>query len=167
MKKVFITGISGTGKTAIAKELKERGVNAIDMDEYDLCYWINNKDKKKVDYEAELDKEFIDSHVWICNIEKLKSMLAEGVTVMLGHPENVAEILPLFDKFILLQCSPETFMKRINERKDNDYGKHETAQKHILYTYQKFESEMLKLGAEPVSVEGSLDEVVDTILTKI
>lgn len=167
MKKAFITGISGTGKTAIAKALKERGVNAVDMDEYDLCYWINNKDGKKVDYEAELNKEFIDSHVWICDIGKLKNMLTEGVTVMLGHPENVDDVLPLFDKFILFQCSPDTFMRRILERKDNDYGKHETAQQHILDTYQKFENDMLKKGAISVNVEKSLDEVVSDLMTII
>lgn len=167
MSKVFITGISGTGKTAIAKALKERGINAIDMDEDDLCYWMNNEDGKKVDYEAELNKEFIDSHVWICDIKKLKNMLAEGVTVMLGHPENVDEILSLFDKFILLQCPPDIFMKRILKREDNDYGKHEAAQQHILNTYKKFENDVLGKGAISISVEGSLDEAVGKVIEEL
>jgi dephospho-CoA kinase len=168
MKKVFITGISGTGKTAIAEALKKKGVNAFDMDMYDLCCWMNKLDGKKVDYEAKLDKAFIDSHIWVCDIELLKKMLdTENTVVMLGHPENTEEILPLFDKFILLQCNPETFLKRILERKDNDFGKDETAQQHLIGTYKKFESDMLKLGAQSLNVEASLDEVVNSIINKI
>lgn len=168
MKKVFITGISGTGKSAIAEALKNRGINAIDMDMYDLCCWVNKMDGKKVDYEAKLDKAFIDSHIWICDIELLKKMLSvEGKVVMLGHPENTEEILPLFNKFILLQCKPETFLKRILDRKDNDFGKDETAQQHLLDTYEKFEKEMLDNWAIPVNTDVTLEEVVDNIVNKI
>lgn len=168
MKKVFITGISGTGKTAIAEALKKRGINAIDMDMYDLCCWMNKLDGKRVDYEAKLDKTFIDSHIWVCDIELLKKMLdTEDVVVMLGHPENTEEILPLFDKFILLQCKPETFLKRILERKDNDFGKDETAQQHLLDTYEKFEKEMLNKGAISINVDILLDEVVNNIVSEI
>lgn len=168
MKKVFITGISGTGKTVITEALKKRGINAFDMDMDDLCFWINKLDGKKVDYEAKLDREFIDSHVWLCDIEKLKNMLSvkDGV-VMLGHPTNIDEILPFFDKFILLQCKPETFLKRILERKDNDFGKDETAQQHLLDTYEKFERNMLDKGAISVNVEEPLDNVISSILSKL
>jgi len=168
MKKVFITGISGTGKTVIAQALKEKGINAFDMDTDDLCFWVNKLDGKKVDYEAKLDREFIDSHVWLCDIEKLKNMLgAKDGVVMLGHPTNIDEILPLFDKFILLQCKLETFLKRILERKNNDFGKDETAQQHLLDTYEKFERNMLDKGAISVNVEEPLDNVVASILSKL
>lgn len=168
MKKVFITGISGTGKTAIAKALKEKGVNAIDMDMYDLCYWISNDDGKKVDYEATLNRAFIDSHVWVCDTNLLKNMLdTEETIVMLGHPENTDEILPFFDKTVLLQCKPETFLKRIMNRQNNDFGKDETAQQHLLDTYEKFENDTLSKGAVSVSVEEPLSEVIDKIMTVI
>jgi len=168
MKNIFITGISGTGKTVIAEILKEKGFNAFDMDMYNLCCWINKLDGKKVDYEVKLNKAFIDSHIWVCDIEKLKNMLnTEGKVIMLGHPENIDEILPLFDKFILLQCKPETFLKRILERKDNDFGKDETAQQHLLDTYEKFEKEMLNNGAISVNVDIPLEEVVNNIVSEI
>jgi dephospho-CoA kinase len=168
MSKVFITGISGTGKTAIVQVLKKKGINAVDMDEADLCFWVSKDNGKKVDYEAKLDKAFIDSHVWICDIELLnKTLNMESNVVMLGHPENTEEILPFFDKFILLQCKPETFLKRILERKDNDFGKDETAQQYLLDTYEKFESNMLEKGAISINTESSLEEVVGKIMDQL
>ena len=51
MQKIYITGISGTGKTAIAKELQQRGFYTISIDEVpNLCIWINKETKEKVLY---------------------------------------------------------------------------------------------------------------------
>ena len=38
--KVFITGMGGSGKSAIISELSQKGYKAIDLDKTDLCYWI-------------------------------------------------------------------------------------------------------------------------------
>lgn len=166
--KVFITGISGTGKTSIAEELNKEGIKAIDMDMHDLCFWVNKNTGEKVNYEANLDSEFINSHAWICDMEKLKNMLNTGDTiVMLGHPENDTEIIPFFDKLILLQCRPEIFIRRILNRTDNDFGKDETAQKYLLDTYEKFENDMLKNGAISINAENSLEQVVSEIMSEI
>jgi len=44
MNNIYITGISGTGKTTIAHALKERGIKTISMDEVpDLYFWMENK----------------------------------------------------------------------------------------------------------------------------
>lgn len=128
------------------------------------CSWINRLDGQKIDYEAVLNQEFINSHMWVCDKERLAKMLDEGKgTIIFGHAENQADFLHLFDKIILLQCAPETFLKRIMERKDNDFGKDETAQKYLLDTYKNFEESMLEKGAIPVSTERSLEEVVEIL----
>jgi adenylylsulfate kinase-like enzyme len=44
MRKVYITGVSGTGKTTTAKELQKRGFYVISIDEVDnLCSWIDQE----------------------------------------------------------------------------------------------------------------------------
>lgn len=166
MKNIFITGISGTGKTTIAGILKQKGFNAFSIDEVaGLCHWINKNDKTIVDYEAKLDQEFINSHEWICDITQLKSLLkSSGQTIVLGHAENESDFIPLFDKVVLLQCRPGTFLERILARTENDFGKDTTAQQYLLNTYEKFETEMLKKGAIAVNVDGPIDEVVNKIV---
>lgn len=166
MSKIYITGISGTGKTIVARILKNKGFNAISIDEIPgLCYWINKTSGDKVNYKAELNQKFIDSHNWICDIEMLSKLLNEkDKTIVLGHAENESDFLNLFDKIILLQCQPKTFLSRILERKDNDFGKEITAQKYLIDTYKKFENGMLNMGAASVDAEQPPDKVVSAIL---
>jgi broad-specificity NMP kinase len=165
MKKIYVTGISGTGKTTIAHELNKKGIKAFSIDEVPgLCFWINKASGIKVDYEAKLDQTFIDTHVWMCDVEHLKSLLSINENVIvLGHAENENDFLNLFDQIILLQCKPETFIRRILEREDNVFGKDETAQKYLLNTYKDFEEGMIKRGAVSVHTDEALDKVIDKI----
>lgn len=167
--KILITGISGTGKTTVGRTLKSKGFSVVDIDEDGLCHWFNKKTGSIVDYKAELNKEFIDNHVWVCGLEKLNELInkSSSPVFIIGMPENIKEISSLVDKIVLLKCSPKTFISRIIQREDNDFGKDESAQKEILNTYNLFEDRMIGLGAIPVDTEGSLDEVVKKILINI
>jgi broad-specificity NMP kinase len=165
--KIYITGISGTGKTAIAKELEKKGFYVISIDEVpNLCVWIHKKTKEKVNYETELNKEFIDTHDWVCDVEYLNELIKKGTSpiFVLGLSSNQNDFMHLFDKVLLLQCKPETFISRIESRTDNDFGKDKTAQDVILSWYKNFENNMLEKGAVSIDVENSLYEVVENII---
>jgi len=165
--KIYVTGISGTGKTTMAKELEKRGFYAISIDEVpNLCFWINKKTKKKIEGEVELNKKFIDTHDWFCDTEYLKKLINKGsdLVFVFGIASNQNDFLDLFDKTLLLQCKPETFISRIENRTDNDFGKDKTAQEKILGFYQNFENELLEKGAISITSEGSVEEVVENII---
>ncbi len=167
MKKIFITGISGTGKTTIAEELKKRGYHAISIDETaGLCSWRNRKTNEKFVGDAILNKEFTDTHKWICDIELLKEhMGTDSKTVfVLGMASNREEIADLFDKVLLLQCKPETFLRRLNTRTNNSHGRDESIQNHMLEWYEAFESKMLKNGAVSINTDRPINEVVDEVI---
>jgi thymidylate kinase len=166
MNKIYITGISGTGKTTITNALQKKGVTAYSIDEVPgLCTWVNKQDGSTVDYEAVLDLPFIQSHAWMCDLPKLQELLnSSDVVAVAGLAENQAEMLPLFNTIILLQCRPEVVIPRILQRTDNTFGHDEGAQKHIRTTYKAFEHSMLEHGAIPVNAEASIEKVVDEIL---
>lgn len=169
--KYYISGVSGTGKSSIAEELNKRGIFAIDQDskEYGLCHWKHNKTLEDAEFEYGIGKEFLEAHDWYCDIEKLKKLLdaAEGPVFVLGVTANQNEYLDLFDKVFVLQCSEETFIKRINQRTTNDFGKHESEREHLLGWYKELEQVLLDRGAIPINTEAPLDTVVERILQHI
>jgi len=59
MKKIYITGISGTGKSTIAEELNKKGIYSIDIDseKFNLCHWKNKETKEAVYFEYGMGKD--------------------------------------------------------------------------------------------------------------
>jgi len=169
--KIFITGVSGTGKTTIANILNNRGIHAISIEEVpNLCVWKNKATEETVNYEAELNKTFIDTHDWICDVKLLEELLNKNkdlTTIVLGSAANQNDFISFFDKDLLLQYKPETFIKRILKRKDTDFGKDESAQKLILDWYQEFEKHLIENGAIPVAAEQPKEKVVENIVNLV
>ena len=168
--KIYITGISGTGKTTISKELKKRGINSFDIDSLlDFCFWRNKKTGKRAQYRPGIGKNWINAHEWICDFKKLKSFLGkhkEGI-VIVGITANQNKYLSLFDKVFLLYCSEKTLIHRLKTRKSNEFAKDGAEQEQVLSWYKYFQEKTIKQGAVPINTEGDILDVVDKITSKI
>lgn len=169
-RKIYITGISGTGKTTLAKKLAELGYLSISIDEVPgLCGWYNKETKKRVDYEADLTEDFIKAHEWLCDVVALKQFVDEATVkeipfIAAGVADNQDEYLSLFDTVVLLKCGPEIFLDRINKRIDNDFGKEASAQEFLRQSYQSYEKAMIEKGAIIVNAELPVDMVLEEFL---
>ena len=85
--KIYVTGVSGTGKTSIAKALVAQGVNAIDTDE--LGHWENKHTGEEVGWEPGSSDEWYDSHTWFCDVGKLQEIVSKTEhAVAVGHESN-------------------------------------------------------------------------------
>jgi broad-specificity NMP kinase len=171
-KKYFITGIAGTGKSTVGAEFRKLGYEVYDIDAVEgLCHWKNKVTGIEAKYNTGVGKEWLEAHDWVCDIEKLKSLLGENpdkTTIIAGIAYNQADFLNLFDKVFLLHCSPEVFIERLNTRNDgNNFGKDKSEQEQIISWYDDFETRMKNLGAIPVSTERSLEEIVGDIKTQL
>ena len=167
MKKLYITGVSGTGKTTVAKALNKRGVYAFDIDSIaGLCHWENKETGEKSDWFSGIGADWVKAHSWICDLRMLKGLLDEQKrdVVVLGLASNQDEYFHLFDKIFLLQTTKETFIERILKRGDNDFGKDPSEQEIILGYYKDFEKSLLAKGAIPINAENSIDVVVQKII---
>jgi dephospho-CoA kinase len=168
MKKFYITGISGTGKSTIVRKLKENDIFAIDIDE-GLCKWINKSEKTVAHWHPGTSGDFFDTHDYICDQEKLFSIIEnkKGPVVVVGLADNQSDFLDKFDKVFLFQCDPKILFKRIKKRTDNDFGKYKEEQDMILSWYKDFEKEMLDRGAIPIDTSKTIDKVYNTFLKEI
>ncbi len=170
MKKIYITGVSGTGKTTIAHELEKRGYLVVSIDEVSgLCSWTHQETgEKHGGKDTPLTKEFVDAHDWIVDIEHLNKLLDKDVEVafVLGMAGNQNEFLPSFDKILLLECNPETFSARIDARTDNDFGKDPQIKAQILNRYKTYGEEMRSRGAIVVNTDRPIDAVVKDVIAQ-
>lgn len=118
MTTLFITGLSGVGKTTILSEMKSRGYKTVDLDYGYMTYKKNERlfDKNKI---TRLLNDFKDSHL-----------------ILAGTESNQGQFYSAFDEIILLTADLETMLERIQTRTTNPYGKTEKEQLEVIETYE-------------------------------
>lgn len=170
VKTFFITGVSGAGKSTVAEKLAEKGVFSIDADSVKgLTHWIDKNTKEKSEWHPGMTKGWYWKNEYICYKEKLIGLInssPKDIVVVAGLFNNRLELRDLFDKVFLLQCKEETFLKRITERGNHNFGKHILEKENILSWYKNFEREVLEEGAVPINTDKPLTDVVDEIFSK-
>lgn len=167
--RVLITGVTGTGKSTIAKTLNARDITALDFrDIKGLCAWYNKETGGKIDYTPINDPKWFTTHKRICDIQKLKETLDQYKDIVIAGiaSGNQTEYLHLFDKVILLQCSREILISRMQTREAR-FGKTKVEQEHTADWQQKLDSLLLPYGAIPINTEGPLDIIVDKIVAQL
>ena len=168
--KIYITGISGTGKTTISKELKKRGIDSFDIDSLlGFCFWRNKKTGEGAQYKPGIGKRWINAHEWVCDLKKLKGFIKKHKenVVVVGITANQNDYLGLFDKVFLLYCSEKTLIHRLKTRKSNEFAKDSAELEQVLSWYKDFQEKTIKQGAIPIDTEGNILDVVDRVISKI
>jgi shikimate kinase len=126
MKRIFITGMSGTGKTSVIEMLCSRGFTAIDTD-YDG--WCAPSDRNG---ETE----------WLLREDKLSDLLNRPSTSPLfvaGCRSNQSKFYKFFDCRVLLAAPLEIMLARVAERTSNPYGKTDQQRAEIRWNFEHIE----------------------------
>lgn len=169
--KIFITGVSGTGKSTVVEHLQAKGIHAIDIDAVPgLCRWIHTGTKEVAHWHSGIGSEFFETHQYICDREKLIELMnqSSGPVVVAGVSDTQADnLFDLFDKIFLFRCDEDIFFGRIKDRTNHDFGKHESEQEMIRGWYKEFEQEMLDKGAVPIDTNQPIDAIVQRILQEL
>lgn len=166
-KAVLVTGVPGSGKTIVCKELKGRGYNAVDIDSIDRLRRIIDKTSGK---ESPCDFKSLESvkqHSFIrdkCGLERLIRESADEIVFCCGNATNIDELIPLFDKAFLLEVSERTLRIRLSTRTDNAFGRAPHVQDWIISWKKRWESHMREMGAIPVYGERTVQEIADEVI---
>jgi shikimate kinase len=154
MKRVLLTGMSGTGKSTVIRLLAEQGYKAIDTDDDWWCEWTTAADGPD----------------WVWREERMRWLLATedaDVLFVSGCKSNQGKFYPQFDHIILLSAPAEVMVERITDRTDNPYGKSPDELAEILGYLETVEP-LLRRGASlEVDTSASVDKVVETILDHV
>ena len=114
--RVALTGTPGTGKTSVARVLRERGHDVLDMTQY-----IRDNGLRE-EYDAERDTYSVD-------VERLNDSLSDMEDCMFeGHLAHFMDV----DMIIVMRCHPDVLADRLRARGYSESKVRENVEAEVL-----------------------------------
>jgi shikimate kinase len=161
MKRVLITGMSGTGKSTVIRMLAERGYKAIDAD-YGLSEWVPVSDPSHMYSSAERE--------WMWREDLVQRLLSTEDTDLLfisGCARNWTKFRSQFDHVVLLSAPAEMILERLATRTTNPYGKSADEVTHVMQLLQTVEPRLRASASLEVDTRIPANDVVNVILDAV
>lgn len=148
MKRILLTGMSGTGKSTVISELAARGYQAVDMDEPGWSEYASDGD-------------------WRWRDDRVQALLSreEGdVLFVSGCAENQVKFYPQFDEIVLLSAPAAVLVERLTTRTNNPYGKHPDELAETLHYLETVEPLLRRGAGHEIDSSAPLNQVVAAIV---
>jgi broad-specificity NMP kinase len=162
MKRVLLTGISGTGKSTVTSELAARGYKAIDLDCETFSEWVElNGASESPGSPVQPGRDWM----WRADrIDELLSTEDAEVLFLSGCASNMGQFLPRFDHVILLRAPADVIVERLKTRTNNSYGKHPDEVARVLSLRETVEPLLQRAATHEIDTCACLDDVVAIVL---
>ena len=147
MKRVLLTGMSGTGKSSVVRELVARGYKAVDADDG----WCDPRPDGRQLWREDA-------------IQALLTAEDADILFVAGCEENQAKFHSQFDHIVLLSAPIETLVERLATRTTNSYGKAPEELRRFMDDVETVEPLLRRVADHEVRTTAPLDEVVTTVL---
>ena len=165
----LITGVAGTGKSTLAKELRRRGYSAYDTDE-GFSYYANKETGERATRLHEPTPEWYEQHHRIFDehiLENLFKKHRDETLFICSIAANQSKYYPEFDKLFLLTAPNEIITHRLGTRTNNYFGRHPLELQRVIGRHQQFDEELLADGAIAIDSTRPIEAVADQILSEI
>lgn len=159
MKRVLLTGMSGTGKSTVIAELAARGYKAVDTDDHGLSELVSVPDDEPTGLDPGQD--------WVWREDLIQDLLATedaDVLFVSGCAPNQGKFYPQFDQIVLLTAPAAVIVERLATRTNNSYGKRPEEVARVLGLVQTVEPLLRRGAGHVVDTSGPLEQVVETVL---
>jgi dephospho-CoA kinase len=159
MRKVLLTGMSGTGKSALIRELAGRGYKAVDADYDGLSELVSVPDDQLTGLGRGQD--------WVWREDRIQQLLSTedaDVLFVSGCSPNQWKFYPQFEYVVLLSAPPSLIVERLATRTSNPYGKHPDEIARVLLLQQTIEPRLRRAADLELDTSARLDEVVASVL---
>jgi shikimate kinase len=163
VKRVLLTGMSGTGKSSIAVELSARGYKAVDTDYGD---W-----KHLVDLPANTAPTGVAGRkdlLWREDlVDQLLSTEDSDVLFLVGTVPNQSKFYRRFDHIVLLTAPASVIRQRLTTRTNNPYGKAPGELERVLELKRTIEPVLRRAATIEIDTSASLNSVVDEVIRRV
>jgi adenylate kinase family enzyme len=153
MRRVLVTGMSGTGKSTALAELGRRGFRIVDTDFGGWGEWIPARDGAEGE--------------WLWREDRIAELLAsedERTLYVSGCVANQGKFYDRFDAVVLLSAPAEVILDRVGNRTANDYGKGPGERELILSQLGWVEPLLRETCTHEIDASRPLEEVVDELV---
>jgi len=147
VKRVLLTGMSGTGKSSVIEELAARGYKAVDTDDG----WCEPLPDGRQRWREDA-------------IEQLLATEDTGVLFVAGCEENQVRFHPRFDAIILLSAPAEILARRLASRAGNPYGKTPEELRRVFDDLRAVEPLLRQAADHEIRTTMPLSDVVTAVL---
>jgi shikimate kinase len=166
MKRILLTGMSGTGKSTVIRELARRGYKAVDTDYDGWSHWVNMRTGLPATPPApgEYGWEELD---WVWREERMQALLSsedKGILFVAGTSPNQGKFYPQFDYIILLSAPAEVIIERLTTRTNNPYGTTPRTLARVLEHLETVEPRLRAGAGHAIDTSEPVDTVVEQIL---
>ena len=159
MKRILLTGMSGTGKSAVIAELAARGYKAVDADEGGLSEIVSVPADELTGLDPGQD--------WVWRADRIHALVStedSDVLFLAGCSPNQGTFSPWFDHIVLLTAPAETIVERLATRTTNPYGKRPEEVARVLALQETIEPLLRRSAGTVIDTSVPLDQVVATLL---
>lgn len=169
MPLIYVTGVSGSGKSTVMAELKRRGYNAYDVDMDGVAAFYHIKSGRKIG-QAEASvrtPEWRKHHAWQMSretVEDLAKQAKNNLVFLCGAAANDEDMYDLFDTIIALSLNADTLEQRLLSRTGSEYGVRKDERQSALEWHKTADKDYLNVGAVLVKSDRPINEVVDEII---
>jgi broad-specificity NMP kinase len=145
VRRVLVTGMSGTGKSVALAALRERGFDVVDTDAPGWTDWCDED----------------GGYLW--REERIAELLAEErrrALYVSGTVSNQGRFYPEFDAVVLLSAPADVLLGRIERRTTNRYGKTAVEREAVLRHLAEVEPLLRATCTHEIDATQPLERVV-------
>ena len=160
MKRVLLTGMSGTGKSSVLAELRARGFKTVDTD---YGGWTEQ-------VEVAANAGHAPAMEWLWREDLMARLLSTedaDVLFVSGAARNQSKFYPRFDHVVLLTAPVPVMIERLASRTNNPYGRDPAELAEVLGFKQTVEPALRRAADLEIDTSIPLDEVVEKILDRV